>query len=353
MKVDNSSLTGESDALLRTVDCTHPDHPLETFNLAFFGTLCKEGSGKGVVIQTGDNTIIGEIAKLATAGRTEETPLTKEINRFIKGMAAIAFSFGFTFFILGFIIGYPAVNNIAFAIGIIVANLPEGLLTTLTVCITLAAQRLAVAKVLVKNLDSVETLGSTTVICSDKTGTLTQNRMTAANLWYDSNLHKADNLEKCGPNFRYEYDLNCEGFKDLHETAVLGSEAIFSTGTPSERLQVLEDMKDEVKKAQEKEKIDKQYLKEISTKLWLDKPALGDASETGLIKFFQPIEDIIKTRERHRTLTMKDGSETKMPFNSTNKFAINIVEYEIEDSHACIFIKVDLMIYNSKTNLII
>lgn len=66
MKVDNSSLTGESMLLLRSKECTHPDNPLETKNLAFFGTLCKEGSGKGVVIFTGDNTVIGQIAGLAS-----------------------------------------------------------------------------------------------------------------------------------------------------------------------------------------------------------------------------------------------------------------------------------------------
>lgn len=92
---------------------------------------------------------------------------------FIKYIAVIAISIGVIFFVLGFIIGYPAITNLVFAIGIIVANVPEGLLATVTVALTLTAKKLAYKKVLVKNLEGVETLGSTSCICSDKTGTLT------------------------------------------------------------------------------------------------------------------------------------------------------------------------------------
>lgn len=77
MKVDNSSLTGETLLLIRTTDCSHPENPLETKNLAFFGTLCKEGNGKGVVVFTGDNTVIGQIAGLAASSGEEETVLRK------------------------------------------------------------------------------------------------------------------------------------------------------------------------------------------------------------------------------------------------------------------------------------
>jgi len=174
MKVDNSSLTGESDALLRTVECTNKENPLETDNLAFFGTLVKEGIGRGVVIQIGDNTVIGQIANLASSAATEETPLRKEINRFILIVITFAFSCGILFFVLGVIIGYKVIIDVTFAIGILVASVPEGLLATVTAALTITAKRLATKKVLVKNLEAVETLGSTSCICSDKTGTLTQ-----------------------------------------------------------------------------------------------------------------------------------------------------------------------------------
>mgnify|MGYP001488474892 FL=1 len=341
MKVENSSLTGEPDALLRTVECTHPEHPLETCNLAFFGTLCKEGTAKGIVINTGDNTVIGQIASLATSSRAADSPLTQEINRFILAISVISFAMGVLIFILCFILGYSALNSLVFGISIIVANVPEGILTTLTVAISIASQRLAASKVLVKNLDSVETLGCTTVICSDKTGTLTQNRMTVANVWYNNQIRKADNRQKYeGKNHKFEYDIEDPNFQVLHECAVLGSEAIFNNTVPIERMKHLEEIHNEEQKAKERQKIEESYQKELSTKLWLDRPVLGDASETALVKFFQPIQDILETRKKYPTLKYADGSEAKMPFNSNNKFAINIVKFPTPTSHHCIFMKV-------------
>ena len=101
------------------------------------------------------------------------TPLAHEIEKFTWLIAGIAITMGLIFFIFGFIYGYGVIPNLIFFIGIIVANVPEGLLATVTVCLALAAKRMAENFVLVKNLESVETLGSTTCICSDKTGTLT------------------------------------------------------------------------------------------------------------------------------------------------------------------------------------
>lgn len=108
-----------------------------------------------------------------------------EIERFIKIISCIAISLGVLFFCLGFIYAYPVITNLIYMIGIIVANVPEGLLVTVTVCLALTAKRMAEKMVLVKNLEAVETLGSTSCICSDKTGTLTQNRMTVSHLFYN------------------------------------------------------------------------------------------------------------------------------------------------------------------------
>eukprot|EP00919_Chromeraceae_sp_WS-2016_P037467 GHVR01089383.1.p2 GENE.GHVR01089383.1~~GHVR01089383.1.p2 ORF type:complete len:106 (+),score=3.62 GHVR01089383.1:1210-1527(+) len=99
-------------------------------------------------------------------------------------------------FCLGFAIGYPALLNFIFAVGIITANVPEGMIVEVTVGLTLTARRLAKKKVVCKNLDAVETLGSTSCICSDKTGTLTMNKMTAAHLWYSDTMAKAANRQK-------------------------------------------------------------------------------------------------------------------------------------------------------------
>jgi len=188
MKVNNSSLTGESEDLLRLVDSKNPNI-FETNNVAFFGTSCTNGSGIGICFKTGDNTVIGQIANLAdSANASEDTPIKKEINRFVLMISVIAIGLGVLFFGLAFIFTLDVILNIVYMIGIIVANVPEGLLVTVTIVLALAAKKMADKYVLVKNLESIETLGSTTCICSDKTGTLTQNKMTASHMFYDFTL---------------------------------------------------------------------------------------------------------------------------------------------------------------------
>ena len=136
--VDNASLTGESEPQKRKPEPTHDD-PLETANIAFFGTSMPEGELTGVVIKTGDDTMMGRIASLAMTTNVEQTPINKEIEHFIHIISAIAIFLGVTFFIIGATMGTDMVANLVFMIGIIVANVPEGLLTTVTVCLTLTA----------------------------------------------------------------------------------------------------------------------------------------------------------------------------------------------------------------------
>merc|ERR1719163_923321 len=183
MKVSNASLTGESEDIEIDPELEPVKNILETKNTIFFGTQCTAGKGKGICIKTGDATVIGQIANLASSAVAEPTPLSIEIDRFIKIITAVALSLGIIFFIFGLIYEYGIITNLVFAIGIIVANVPEGLLATVTVSLALTAQRMATKFVLVKNLESVETLGSTSCICSDKTGTLTQNKMTVSHMF--------------------------------------------------------------------------------------------------------------------------------------------------------------------------
>jgi sodium/potassium-transporting ATPase subunit alpha len=143
---------------------------------------------------------------------TGETPIAREIAHFIHIITGVAVFLGVSFFVIAFALGYPWLEAVIFLIGIIVANVPEGLLATVTVsyfqcrkmrhsqchvqvCLTLTAKRMAKKNCLVKNLEAVETLGSTSTICSDKTGTLTQNRMTVAHMWFDNHIFEADTTE--------------------------------------------------------------------------------------------------------------------------------------------------------------
>jgi sodium/potassium-transporting ATPase subunit alpha len=118
---------------------------------------------------------MGQIADLAASGGTQKSPLRIELDRFVMIITIIAITLGVIFFFLAlFVVGYGALQCLIFGIGILVANVPEGLLACITISLAITAQKLAAKQVLVKNLEAVETLGSTSCICSDKTGTLTQ-----------------------------------------------------------------------------------------------------------------------------------------------------------------------------------
>jgi sodium/potassium-transporting ATPase subunit alpha len=178
LRVNLSTITGESLAKTRTADGVDVGRPLDAKNLLLAGTSLVSGQGRAVVYATGMRTEFGKIAHLTQTVGEASSPLKREIARLSKLVAVIATALGLLFFGIGIAIGMPFWVNAMFAIGIIVANVPEGLLPTVTLSLAMATQRMAKRNALVRHLPSVETLGSTTVICSDKTGTLTQNRMT-------------------------------------------------------------------------------------------------------------------------------------------------------------------------------
>ena len=132
LKVDNSSLTGESEPQARSPEFTH-DNPLETKNIAFFSTNVLEGTGKGIVINVGDNSVMGRIAGLTSGLKSGKTPIAIELERFIVIITAVALFLGITFFIIAIALRYHWLEAVIFFIGIIVANVPEGILATVTV----------------------------------------------------------------------------------------------------------------------------------------------------------------------------------------------------------------------------
>uniref|UniRef100_A0AAR2IJW9 Sodium/potassium-transporting ATPase subunit alpha n=1 Tax=Pygocentrus nattereri TaxID=42514 RepID=A0AAR2IJW9_PYGNA len=288
-KVDNSSLTGESEPQTRSPDFTH-ENPLETRNISFFSTNCVEGTARGIVIATGDHTVMGRIATLASGLEVGQTPINIEIEHFIHIITGVAVFLGVSFFVLSLILGYTWLEGVIFLIGIIVANVPEGLLATVTVCLTLTAKRMARKNCLVKNLEAVETLGSTSTICSDKTGTLTQNRMTVAHMWFDNQIHEADTTED--QSGFGSFDKSSPTWAALSRVAGLCNRAVFKPG--QEHIPILK------------------------------RDTAGDASESALLKCIELSCGCVYT------LRQKNPKVCEIPFNSTNKYQLSI--HVIEDS---------------------
>ncbi len=183
VQVNNATLTGESFPQPRNAEPSADTELLHASNVLLAGTSVASGKGKAVVFATGMHTEFGKIARLTQAGGEVVSPLRQEIVHLSRLIVLLAVLIGLIFFTLGWTIGLPFWEDFIFAIGIIVSMVPEGLLPTLTLALVLATQRMAKRKVLIRHLPSVEALGSTTVICTDKTGTLTQNRMTVRQLF--------------------------------------------------------------------------------------------------------------------------------------------------------------------------
>lgn len=182
LTVNNAPLTGESVPLLLTHEPETGDL-IQSKNVAFAGATVVSGNGKAVVFATAMSTEFGRIAHLTETVHIQPTPLQKEIARTSKFIAFVATLIGLIFFIIGHTIGRSFWENFIFAIGVIVALVPEGMLPTVTLSLALGSQRMLKRNALVKKLTSVEALGSITVICTDKTGTITQNKMEVKKLW--------------------------------------------------------------------------------------------------------------------------------------------------------------------------
>lgn len=283
MKVDNSSITGESDPLLRTTDPVKCSS-LESSNLAFFSTNCTDGSGVGVVIATGDRTVMGDIASLVSNIETEMTPIAKEISSFVKIITILSVISGFLFFGIAYWFGTSFFAAFLFMIGITVGNVPEGLLPALTVCLTLTAKRMAAKMCLVKHLEAVETLGSTSTICTDKTGTLTLNQMTVEHVWFGNETYIFRDNTLLHDVYEPEITRKRLDWLTLKRCAMLCSRAEFLD-----------------------------YEQEIH-----QRPCIGDASEVAIMRFLETSSgSVMDYRQQYPKLVEK-------PFSSTYKYQCSI-----------------------------
>ncbi len=174
-----SVLNGESTPSARSLTPGDAQRELDAKNMVFAGSAVTNGNGIAVVVATGSATEFGKIAQMTAEVAITVTPIEKEIRHMTSILTLLALAAGVVFFLLGWFSERGVLISAIFALSLIVANVPEGLLPTITLSLSLASQRMAKRQALIKNLNSVETLGSATVICTDKTGTLTKNEMTA------------------------------------------------------------------------------------------------------------------------------------------------------------------------------
>jgi magnesium-transporting ATPase (P-type) len=184
VEVDMSTLTGESVPVTRSAGPADPAVPLlHAADVLFSGTVCTGGEAQALVTATGMRTELGRIAALTQQTGSAESPLEHQVRRATWLIAFVAVAAGLAFLPMGLAAGLGMAAAASFAIGLLVANVPEGLLPTITLALAVGVREMARRGALVKRLSAVETLGSTSVICTDKTGTLTENRMRVTTVW--------------------------------------------------------------------------------------------------------------------------------------------------------------------------
>ena len=206
LSLDTSALTGESVPLVAQAGDT-----------AYAGTFVVEGEGKGLVITIGSATRLASVAKLAQAGRRPRTPLAKELDRVVRIISIAALAAGVVFLVIAALVGIRLTDAFLFALGVVVAIVPEGLLPTVTLSLAWGAQRMAEHKALVRRLEAVETLGSTTFICTDKTGTLTLNEMSVVEVWTQ---HGHNQMKGAGYNPEALIEMEPEQWAALQDLAL-------------------------------------------------------------------------------------------------------------------------------------
>jgi sodium/potassium-transporting ATPase subunit alpha len=319
VKVDNSSLTGESEAQKRAPGATD-EIAMRSRNVAFFGTNCEGGIGEGVVVRCGDDTAIGGIAAGTLLAESPDTLMKIELERFVHLISYIALGIGFTFLIISIAMNYDILDSIVFTIGIIVANVPEGLLATVTVALTITAMHMADKQVLVKNVQTVETLGAVTVIASDKTGTLTQNRMTVRHAVYGSGgkgiAAVSHGRERSTDNLiaSNEDTAKATGSSD-YEAGIFPVNKTSGkvARTPGDFNQLPADLQGLVRVAGLCNHAE--FIENKSP--ILNRATNGDASESALLKFAHSHTNVDEMRESCKEIAC-------VPFNSANKWMATI-----------------------------
>lgn len=215
LQIDESALTGESVAVQKERADLEADTVLaDRVNMAFAGTLVTYGSGMGMVSGTGDATETGKIAHMISEAVSLDTPLTQKIHAFSKLLLYVIIGLAALTFIVGLFHGQHWIETFMAAVALAVAAIPEGLPAVVTITLAIGVRRMAIRNAIVRKLPAVETLGSTTIICSDKTGTLTENQMTVQKIFAGD-----QEIDLTGSGYQPEGDIQVEGqaLKEVHQ----------------------------------------------------------------------------------------------------------------------------------------
>lgn len=191
LRVEESALTGESVAVDKKEEKITSNSKValaDRTNMLYSGSSVVYGRGEAVVVATGMNTELGKIAQAISSQKAEITPLQKKMNELSKILSILVVVIAVIMFVVGYLEGNPILDVFMLAISLAVAAIPEGLSAVITITLAIGVQKMAKEKAIIRKLSSVEALGSTEVICSDKTGTLTQNKMTLRKIYIDNNL---------------------------------------------------------------------------------------------------------------------------------------------------------------------
>jgi len=219
LRIDESALTGESEPSGKETDAVEGDIPIgDRLCMAYASTLVSAGNGDGIVVAIGDATEIGRISELVTSADRLETPLLKRLAWLSKWLLIVILFVATVMFVIGVLRGGSLTEMFMAAVGLAVAAIPEGLPAAVTVTLAIGVSRMAKRRAIIRSLPAVETLGSTTVICSDKTGTLTRNEMTVARIACGDMLYAID-----GRGYEPEGAIERIGDDDERENADLES----------------------------------------------------------------------------------------------------------------------------------
>ncbi|KAJ3346558.1 hypothetical protein HDU83_002878 [Entophlyctis luteolus] len=293
VKFDRSLLTGEVDPVTGAINSTDKN-PLETKNLAFSSTFVVQGTAQGVVFAIGDDTVMGRIINLAGTQKLKTTTIQKELNIFtliISFLAVFFFALAMVLYETWIKNSYPGFETtsgaIANALGCLTAFVPQGLPVCVALSLTIIARRMAARKVLVKNLATIETLGCMTVLCSDKTGTLTMGKMSVQHYGF--------------PDATFDSDTKTPpaGLNDIHSIAHLCNGASFTSNS--------------------------------ADKTVAERTIKGDSTDTAILKFAEAVGAGDSLREKNEKLF-------EIAFNSKNKWMLTIVKARA-DGEAVMMVK--------------